>query len=52
MEMDKLFRVAFDSMEKAKKLLDRLKPGAGIGTPTPAAEIDAQGLVPHGEGSC
>ena len=50
-EMDELFRAAFESMDKCKKSLDRLRPGAAISTPTSAADRNAWGLVPHGEGS-
>lgn len=52
-EMDELFRTAFENMEKAIQSVNRIRPGAGIRTPTPAAEENARGLVlPKGEGSC
>ena len=51
-EMDALFREAFDSMTECRKSVDRMRPGAGIRTFTPAAESNAWGLVPQGEGSC
>ena len=38
-------------MDKCKKTLDRMRPGAVVSTPTPAAESNARGLVPQGEGS-
>ena len=50
-EMDVLFRVAFENTDNCKKTVDRMRPGAGISTPTPAAESNARGLVPQGEGS-
>ena len=51
-EMDALFQIAFDDMDKCIKTVDRMRSGVGIRTPTPAAEKNARGLVPQGEGSC
>ena len=50
-EIEQLFREAFEHMELAKKKVDIMRPGASVSTPTPAAENNARGLVPKGEGS-
>ena len=38
-EMEQLFREAFESMELCHRRLDKMRPGASVSTPTPAAEI-------------
>ena len=40
-EMDELFRVAFKNMEKCRKMVDRMRTGTVISTPTPTAENNA-----------
>ena len=38
LDMNDLFKEAFESFEKCKQKLDKLRPGADISTRTPAAE--------------
>ena len=48
-EMDGLFKVAFESVDKCRRALDKMHPGTDISTPTPAAE-KCTGSVPQREG--
>jgi len=49
--VEQLFREAFESMELCQRKVDKMRPGASVSTSTPAAENNARGLVPKGEGS-
>ena len=51
-EIDQLFREAFDSIDKCRRMTEKMRAGASVSTPAPAAENNARGLVPQGEGSC
>ena len=51
-EMEQLFREAFENMKLANREVDKMRPGASVSTPPLAAENNARGLVPKGEGSC
>ena len=42
-EIDQLFKDAFDSIDKCWRTTKKMRPGASVRTPTPAAEINARG---------
>ena len=50
-EIEQLFRDAFESLDICTKKVDKMRPGSSVSTSTPAAENNARGLVPKGEGS-
>ena len=50
-EMEQLFLEAFKSMELCHRRLDKMRPGASISTPTPAAEIMHGDLCPRQRGA-